>query len=61
MEEDRYQQEISTHIERETRKQQLEDGGDEEGEGADLVNQFKQLVATQKAQQEEKETVQRMI
>lgn len=53
MEEDRYHQEITGHIEREERRAR---GDDEQGNGedeADLVNEFKELVATQKAMDEE--------
>ena len=59
MEEDRYQQEINQHIERATREAQGEDGKDEQE--LDLVNQFKELVATQKAMDQEQEEVRRLI
>ena len=60
MEEDRYQQEIATHIERETRRQQG-DSPDGDGTDQDLVNEFKELVATQKAIDEERDQVTRLI
>jgi len=47
------------HIERETRKQRELDGNEqgEDADDADLVNQFKELLAKQKAIDDESEQV----
>lgn len=45
MEEDRYSQEISSHIEREAKLKRGEDGINA-ADDSDLVNEFKELVAT---------------
>lgn len=58
MEEDRYQQEISQHIERESRNKGDDNQDDTD---TDLVNEFKELVATQKAMDTEQNEVARLI
>lgn len=56
MEEDRYQQEIAFQIERESKRSSEDQAND-----TDLVNEFKELVNTQKQMQEEKDAVTRLI